>query len=85
MHKLKIGKSDESDGLCSGHIKQGTNKLFIMLAILMRMMLVHGHMPSQILRSVVISIPKDKRASLRDSKMYRGITLCSSIGKLIDL
>ena len=89
VHKLKNGKSYGSDGLCSDHSKQGTNTLFVMLfaisIALMRMILVHGHMPSQLLRSVIISIPNDKRASLRESKNYRGITLCSSIGKLTDL
>ena len=42
-------------------------------------------MPVLINRSVIISIPKDKKASLRDSTNYRGITLCNAISKVLDI
>ena len=36
------------------------------------------------LHSTVISIPKDNRVSLQDSKNYKGITLSSSLCKILD-
>ena len=57
--KLKSRKPDGGEGLESDHIIQGT---------------VHGYVPVLLNRSVIISIPKDKKASLRDSTNYRGIT-----------
>ena len=43
-------------------------------------------MPVLINRSVIIiSIPKDKKASLRDSTNYRGFTLCNAISKVLDI
>ena len=47
--------------------------------------MVHGYVPVSINRSEIISIPEDKRASLRDSTNYRGTTLCNAIAKVLDI
>ena len=47
-------------------------------------MLVHGYYPSELLKSTIISLPKDKTASLSSSSNYRGISLFNSIRKLYD-
>ena len=46
--------------------------------------LIHGYYPSQLLKSTIISIPKDKTDSLSDSNNYRGISLFNSVSKLFD-
>ena len=47
-------------------------------------MFVHGYYPSELLKSTIISLPKDKTASLSSSSNYRGISLFNSICKLYD-
>ena len=47
-------------------------------------MIVHGHYPSLLLKSTIVSIPKDKTASLSNSDNYRGISMFNSIDKLFD-
>ena len=47
-------------------------------------MLVHGYNADDLLKSILISIPKDVRGSLSDCDNYKGIALCSPICKVID-
>ena len=47
-------------------------------------MLVHGYYPSEQLKSTILSLRKDKTASLSSSSNYRGISLFNSICKLHD-
>ena len=53
--------------------------------MLFQNMLVHGHMPEDLPRSVIVSIPKDKGKYLSNSSNYRGIALCDALAKLFDL
>ena len=83
--KLKSMISDGSEGLESDHIIQGTDTLNSIITVLICLIMVHGYVPVLINRSVIIAIPKDKRASLRDSTNDRGITLCNDITKVLDI
>ena len=83
--KLKSGKSDGTQGFTSDHLKHASDKLFVILAMLINSMLIHGYNPEQLLHCTVVSIPKDARGSKKSSDNYRGITLVNSICKLIDL
>ena len=47
-------------------------------------MLTHGYYPKELVKSTIISIPKDKSASLSKSTNYRVIFLFNSINKLFD-
>ena len=48
-------------------------------------MFVHGHQAAIVLKATIISIPKDYSKSLCNDSNYRGIALCSSIAKLLDI
>ena len=48
-------------------------------------MLIHGFTPDVMLKSTIISIPKNAKGDLTNSENYRGITLCNSMCKLFDL
>ena len=56
-----------------------------MLSLLFKTMLTHSCVPSGLLLSMVIPIPKNKNKSLSDSGNYRGIALSSILGKLFDI
>ena len=47
-------------------------------------MLKHGVITDSLLIGTIIPIPKNKRKSLNDSSNYRGITLSSIMGKILD-
>ena len=71
-------------GFNSNHLINGSLRLNDLLCMLFNYMLIHGHYPSELLKSTIISIPKDKTASLSNSNTYRGISLFNSICKLYD-
>ena len=47
-------------------------------------MISHGYTPTVLLKSTIVSIPKDNKASLSNSDNYRGISLFNSINTLFD-
>ena len=48
-------------------------------------MISHGYTPIVLLKSRIVSIRKDNKASLSNSDNYRGISLFNSINKLFDI
>ncbi len=48
------------------------------------LMLTHGYTPADLLKSTIISIPKDVKSSLSSSDNYRGISLFNAVCKLFD-
>ena len=85
VKSLNPGKGDGFKGLSSSHIIYGTNRLYVLLAFLLQSIVVHGYVPSTMLRSIIVSIPKDPRQSLTTTDNYRGISLCSCFCKILDL
>ena len=85
VRRLKARKGDGNDVLYSDHLINGGGALHHALSMLFNCMLVHGYSPPVLLASVMISIPKDRRASLCVSSNYRSIALSSSIGKLLEI
>ena len=81
---LKSSKSDGDTGFNSNHLIHGTHRLYTMLCLLFNSMLTHGYYPKELVKSTIISIPKDKSISLSKSTNYRGISLFNSINKLFD-
>ena len=61
------------------------HRFAVMVTMLLNEMLVLGYMPDDMLASVLVSIPKDPRASLTNSGNYRAIALYSSMGKIVDM
>ena len=55
------------------------------MSILFNAMIRHGYNLIEVLLSLIISIPKDMKSSLRDSNNYRGISLFNAICKVYDL
>ena len=79
---LKENKSDGDKCFNSNHIINGGHRLSTLLFFLFNAMLVHGYYPSELLKSIIISLPKDKTDSLSPSSNNGGISLFNSIYKL---
>lgn len=80
---LKPGKSDGDVGLTSDHIINGGDKLCCYLTFLYNTILKHAHVPTCMLLSTIIPIPKNGADSSFSSN-YRGIALASCLGKILD-
>ena len=85
IYKLKAGKSDGNLGLISSHLLLSSEVFKCHLAKLITSMVTHGYQPESLLLATIASIPKDNRGNLNSSTNYRGISLCNSISKVIDI
>ena len=81
---LKSSKSDGDTGFNANYLIHGTHRLYTMLCLLFNSMLTHGYYLKELVKSTIISIPKDKSLSLSMSNNYRGILLFNSINILFD-
>ena len=70
IHKLKPGKDDGDLGFGSDHIINGSHRLHVLLSLLYNLMLLHGYTPIDLLKSSIISIPKDVKVSLSNIDNY---------------
>ena len=84
ISQVKNNKSDGHKGFNSNHLINGSNRMNVLLSLLFKAMLTHGHYPTELVKSTIISIPKDTTASLSTSDNYDGISLFNSISKLFD-
>ena len=80
---LNSQKYDGYKSTYSDHFVYASHKYLVVLSMLMNGMLVHGYNADYMLKSTLVSIPKDVRGSLSDSDNYRGIALCSAICKIV--
>ena len=66
INALPCNKSPGLDGLTSEHLKYASSQLSVLLSILMSSILVHGRVPSAMLKSVMIPIIKNKNKHITD-------------------
>ena len=62
----------------------GGRLIRVLLLLLFNAMIVHGHYPNDLLKSTIVSIPKNRTTSLCNPDNYRGISMFDSIHKLFD-
>ena len=72
---LKPGKDDGDKSFKSDHLIHGGQQLHVVLSMLFNTMLIYGYTPSFLLKSTILSIPKDYKPSLSSRDNYRGISL----------
>lgn len=84
IKKLKNGKNDSIAGIKSDHFIHGGNRLKVMVSMLLSSMVCHGYCPSEFTKTTVVPIPKNTRKSMTSSENYRGISLSSVLGKILD-
>ena len=82
---LKSNKSDGHEGFMSNHLLLSCDRFISNIALLLTSVLTHGYQPRDVLLGTIESIPKDNKKDVCDSSNYRGITLCNSISKVIDI
>ena len=76
--KLKPVKDDGDMSFKSDHL---IHQLHVVLSMFFNMMLINGYTLSVLLKSTILSIPKDYKTSLSSSDNYRDISLFNCISK----
>ena len=69
--KLKFGKGDGNKSFTSDHLINSCSRFHSVFALLFRLLIYHGHYPDKLLKSTIISNPKDAKASLRNVDNYK--------------
>ena len=69
----------------SDHFIHSSNKGKVFSSLLFQSMLLHGVIPESFLLGTITPIPKSHRKSLSESSNYRGITVSSVLGKILDI
>ncbi len=85
IQHLNANKSDGYVRLMSNHLLLSSENFQMHLGLLITPILTHGYQPQTVLLATIASIPKDNRGNICDGKSYRGIIICSSISKLMDI
>ena len=81
---LNQDKSDCEKGTFYNHFIYSSEKFIVVLTFMINFMIVHCHLPNELLNAILINIPKDLHNSMQSSNNYRGIALCSPITKIVD-
>ena len=64
ISNLKSGKSAIIDHVNSEHFSYTSDKIYVYLCILVNAMMIHRHVPSTLMDTILISLMKDKRVSI---------------------
>lgn len=80
---LKPGKRDGVLNLFTNHLKYGTARLHLLLAMLFSCMVTHHYSPGDMIHGVMIPLPKVKGTVKSDN--FRAITLSHIFSKLLDV
>ena len=82
--KLNQGKSDPVYTFSSDCIKVDSEKLSLLLSVIIKCYLIHGHVTRFLLLATLVPLIKDKLGNANSSKNYRSIAISSLILKLLD-
>ena len=84
VESLASNQAPSPDEVKAEHLHFGGPSLIIHLTKTFYTILATGHIPASFLHGHVIPIPKGHDRDLRDLSNYRGISLLSSISKVLE-
>lgn len=84
VRNMKRGKSPGHDGLGIEHILYASDTIFEHLSIFYNLCIKYSYLPSDLMRTIVIPIVKNKTGDLSSSSNYRPISLGTVIGKVLE-
>lgn len=82
--RQKLGKAVGPDNMAMEALINGTNRLYVHLAVLFNLFINYGHLPSGLMQSVIIPLVKNKSADLSDLNNYRAIAISPAVSKLFE-
>jgi exonuclease III len=84
ISKLPNGKSSGVDNIKGEHLKYAGDHLCYLLSVLFNAIFVHGYLPKEMVKSVIVPIIKNKTKSCNDKTNYRPVTLANVISKVFE-
>ena len=84
VSSLKMGKSPGIDCVNAEHIKYAGEVLIEPLRILMSSMLIHGYMPENMIKGVIVEIIKSKTKGVNDKKNNHPVCLSTMISRIFE-
>ena len=85
IQRLKLGKAAGHDGISSEHLRFGGQSLVKWLVKVFNSVLTHEQIPDCLKVGVIVPIYKGRGKDPLNPSSYRGITLSSTIGKVLEL
>ena len=84
IHKLKHGKASGYDGICGEHLRYAGKRLHTLLSLCLTKMCSHGFMPSNLMKTIIVPLVKNKAGDLQDMNNYRPIALAGIVSKIFE-
>ena len=85
IQSLRGNKAPSSDSIFEEHLMYAAGCVIVHISTLFTCMLIHGYLPNSMTDGIIVPIVKGKLASRSDMSNYRGITLSSTISKILEL
>ncbi|XP_045537877.1 uncharacterized protein LOC123721879 [Papilio machaon] len=84
ISKMTRGKSPGHDGLSVEHLQHAGPHIARVLAMFYSLCMCHSHLPTDLMRTIVVPIIKNKTGDVADKSNYRPISLATIIAKVLD-
>ena len=84
-YSVKLGKAAGIDGLSAEHFVCAHTKIRVHLALLFTAMLTHGHMSSDLMKTAIVPILRNRQGDTSDKNNYRPIAIVTAMSKILEL
>ena len=84
VSNLSSGKASGVDGISGEHLKYAGDCLYDLLSVLFNAIFIHGYIPKDMIKSVIVPIIKSKTKSSNDKSNYRPVTIATVISKVFE-
>ena len=72
------------DNITAEHLIFAHVKLYVLLSLIFNSCLIHGYLPDELMRTIIVPIIKDQKGDVTDVNSYRPIAINSPISKLVE-
>ena len=84
VKELKKGRCAGPDNISSEHLIYAHAKLYVLLSIVFNAGIIHGYLPDELMRTIIVPIIKDQKGVLTDVNNYRPIAINSPVSKVLE-
>ena len=84
IQSLKPGKAGGYDRVCTEHLRYAGKRLCVILSLCLTQMCSHGFIPSNLMKTLIVPLVKNKAGDLQDKNNYRPIALTASVSKVFE-
>jgi len=85
VRSLKFGKASGADGITIEHLRHAHPSIVLHLKQLFNLILLHGYVPDEFGRDIIVPLLKDRHGDTGKLDNYRGITISSVISKVFEV